>query len=243
MRIFNRIKAGEIHFTPQREAGEFEEFIAKPSIKSIPDWYKSIKRNYDSTQQDIQRDFRAKVMPNGTIKKCIPFLDAFSAGYMFTLPCDVKFDESTGIFGWNIDIQPVTMHDPRQIEGVNLSSEYLKSAYKWMNFNSMQTPRGWSCLITHPLNRLDLPFTTLSAVVDTDKHTQAINFPFVMKSGFNGIIPAGTPVAQIIPFKRNKWKSVLSKFDKAKHEKEKFQITKHIEDNYKKTVWEKKDYE
>ena len=88
-----------------------------------------------------------------------------------------------------------------------------------------------------------MPFTTLSAVVDTDKHTQAINFPFVMKSGFNGVIPAGTPLAQIIPFKRSKWKSVTHKFNQAKHEKENFEITKYIEDNYKKTVWEKKDYE
>jgi hypothetical protein len=243
MSIFNRIKKGEIHFTPYRQAGEFESLIPTPAIRSIPDWYKSIKRNYPSTQQDIQRDFRAAAMPNGTIKKCIPFLESFSVGYVYTLPCDVKFDEATGAFAWNTNITPITIHDPRQVEGFKLSSEYLPSAYKWSNFNSMRTPKGWSCIITHPLNRLDLPFTTLSAVVDTDKHTQAINFPFMMKSGFNGVIPAGTPLVQIIPFKRSKWKSITHKFNQAKGEKENFEITKYIEDNYKKTIWEKKDYE
>ena len=243
MIIFNRIKIGKIHFTPQREAGEFEEFIAKPSIRFIPDWYKSIKKNYESTQEDIKRDFRAAVMPNNTIKKCIPFLDALTTGYMFTLSGDVKYDEKTGIFGWNTDLSLVSMHNQRQIQGIELSPEYIPQAYKWMNFNSMKTPKGWSCLVTHPLNRLDLPFTTLSGVVDTDKHKQAISLPFVMKSGFNGVIPAGTPIAQIIPFKRNNWKSVIDKFDKNKYEKEKFQISKYIEDNYKKTTWEKKNYE
>jgi hypothetical protein len=209
----------------------------------MKNYYEVLGVDERATQEDIKRDFRAAVMPNGTIKKCIPFLDAFSTGYMFTLSCDVKYDEKTGMFGWNIDVPPVNMHNQRQIQGIELSPEYIPQAYKWMNFNSMETPSGWSCLITHPLNRLDLPFTTLSAVVDTDKHKQAITFPFIMKSGFNGVIPAGTPIAQIIPFKRNKWKSVLGKFDKAKQEKERFKITKYIEDNYKKTTWEKKDYE
>ena len=238
-----KIKYNKIHFTPERDAGEFEDFIPIPSVKTVPQWYKNIKRNFESSQHDIQKDFRAKVMPNGTVKKCIPFLDSLTTGYMYTLACDVKFDPETGIFGWNTDIAPINAHDPRQVEGVDFGNGYFHAVYKWINFNSMKTPKGWSCLITHPLNRLDLPFTTLSGVVDTDKHNQAINFPFLVKLGFEGVIPAGTPIAQIIPFKRNNWKSSLGKFNKKEQEKQKFQITKHIEDNYKKTVWEKKDYE
>ena len=238
-----KIKYNKIHFTPERDAGEFEDFIPIPSVKTVPQWYKNIKRNFESSQHDIQKDFRAKVMPNGTVKKCIPFLDSLTTGYMCTLACDVKFDPETGIFGWNTDIAPINAHDPRQVEGVDFGNGYFHAVYKWINFNSMKTPKGWSCLITHPLNRLDLPFTTLSGVVDTDKHNQAINFPFLVKLGFEGVIPAGTPIAQIIPFKRNNWKSSLGKFNKKEQEKQKFQITKHIEDNYKKTVWEKKDYE
>jgi hypothetical protein len=32
-------------------------------------------------------------------------------------------------------------------------------------------------------------------------------FPFMMKNNFSGVVPAGTPVVQIVPFKRDDWKS------------------------------------
>jgi hypothetical protein len=32
-----------------------------------------------------------------------------------------------------------------------------------------------------------------------------INFPFFLKKDFNGIIKAGTPIIQAIPFKRETW--------------------------------------
>ena len=37
-----------------------------------------------------------------------------------------------------------------------------------------------------------------------------INFPFFIKEGFTGLIPYGTPIVQIIPFKRDDWKSKFS---------------------------------
>jgi hypothetical protein len=49
-------------------------------------------------------------------------------------------------------------------------------------------------------------FTILDGVVDTDKYTAPVNFPFVLNDWkFEGLIPAGTPVAQVIPFKRDSW--------------------------------------
>jgi hypothetical protein len=32
-----------------------------------------------------------------------------------------------------------------------------------------------------------------------------VNFPFFIRKDFEGIIPAGTPIAQAIPFKRTDW--------------------------------------
>jgi hypothetical protein len=49
-------------------------------------------------------------------------------------------------------------------------------------------------------------FTIFPAVVDTDKYTAPVNFPFVLNDiKFEGLIPAGTPYAQVIPFKRDSW--------------------------------------
>jgi hypothetical protein len=67
-------------------------------------------------------------------------------------------------------------------------------------------------LITSPLNRLDLPFRSLTAVIDADVFYHILpdpmqgggNYPFYLNRGFEGIIPIGTPMCQYIPFKREK---------------------------------------
>ena len=47
----------------------------------------------------------------------------------------------------------------------------------------------------------------LPGIVDTDRSPQPINFPFFIKKNFVGTIEVGTPVVQLIPFKRDDWKS------------------------------------
>ena len=88
---------------------------------------------------------------------------------------------------------------------------------------------------------MDLPFQTLSAVVDTDKHNVPTHFPFFMKHGFEGKIPLGTPIVQIIPFKRQEWKSVADKYDL--YDPSMLNALTLVEDNYKKNTWESKKYE
>ena len=49
------------------------------------------------------------------------------------------------------------------------------------------------------------PIKVFEGIVDTDQQ-HIMNFPFVYKDPeFEGIIPAGTPIVQVIPFKREKW--------------------------------------
>jgi len=97
-------------------------------------------------------------------------------------------------------------------------------------------------LLMHPSQRHDLPFFTLTAIVDTDKFPNKLHLPFFIKEGFEGIIEAGTPIAQIIPIKRDVWKS----------EKKSFQEKTHILYNnamqinfiraYKNKIWSRKVY-
>jgi predicted membrane-bound spermidine synthase len=54
------------------------------------------------------------------------------------------------------------------------------------------------------------PFTILPGIVDTDTYTAPVNFPFVLNDiNFEGLIPAGTPIAQVIPIKRDEWQMSL----------------------------------
>jgi hypothetical protein len=71
----------------------------------------------------------------------------------------------------------------------------------------MRTPKGYSTLFTAPFHHYDLPFQCLPAVVDTDNHPIPVNFPFLLRKGFEGIIPSDTPIIQAIPFKRDDWES------------------------------------
>jgi antitoxin (DNA-binding transcriptional repressor) of toxin-antitoxin stability system len=84
---------------------------------------------------------------------------------------------------------------------------YYKEHFAWFPEWSVETPPGYSALYTHPLNRFELPFLTVSGIIDNDKVILPGSMPFFVKEGFVGIIEAGTPIAQIIPFKREDWES------------------------------------
>ena len=87
-------------------------------------------------------------------------------------------------------------------------------------------------------------FEILEGIVDTDCYYARINLPFVLKNkskdGF--IIPAGTPIAQVIPFKRDAWKSQLSNDKQAPGEIGVY-LQSHFFDRYKRLFWNRKSYE
>lgn len=238
----DKIKEGEIHFRPINANPFFSESQPTPAIKHFPKWYKDIPRNYTPSDKDIAKNpARLSAMPHGTIKKCVPLMDGMSVGYTYTTPVEVIFDPKSSTFAWAHEFEFIQWHPLKQIEGWQATDEYLPIPFKWRNLNIIKTPPGWSCLFTHPINRMDLPFQTLSAVVDTDKHDVPTHFPFFMKRGFEGKIPLGTPIVQIIPFKRQEWKSVTDKYDQDSSPM--FKETVLVEDNYKKNTWEAKKYE
>ena len=78
-----------------------------------------------------------------------------------------------------------------------------------MNPYAIATPPGYSVLFTQPMHRESV-FTILDGIVDTDNYNVPVNFPFVLNDvKWEGIIPAGTPMAQLIPFKRESWEHNL----------------------------------
>ena len=88
---------------------------------------------------------------------------------------------------------------------------------KFHNLWTVQAPPGYSLLFTHPVNRSDLPFTTLTGLVDCDRyHDNWINFPAHWHDAdFSGVLPRGTPVAQCYPVKRQTWLARTATFTNA----------------------------
>ena len=145
-----------------------------------------------------------------TVKHCPPFLDAMGAGILMPLACDLTMAGGELSWDWSppplpdqlTGRAPIGVHVPEQLADSPLESG--RFAVKFMNFWTLSAPEGWSILFTHPLNRDDLPFRTLSGIVDCDRFGAGlVHFPAVWADpGFAGTLPAGTPVAQAIPIPR-----------------------------------------
>lgn len=198
-----------------------------PSSKTIPDWYREMARVSDGIE---------------TVKTCVPFLDAMMSGYTVYLAADVYFEN--GQPSQISEIPMIEKHSSNQISSLAVSSEYVKTPYKWINNYIINTPKGYSCFITHPVNRMDLPFQTLSGVVETDSFPVPINFPFFIKENFTGVIMEGTPIAQVIPFKREDWKAEVD--DKKDHPMPVSYMNNAFNppfSYYKRNFWKRKKYE
>ena len=176
-----------------------------PAVQGLPDWFKAMPQTAFNivTQEE-----------NQTVKRCPPFIDAMTYGFLIPLPCDLTV--ANGEFSWDLDLpvnnvnnftrSPVAFHDAGQVAGSPYHADD-RLLIKFNNFWSIEAPEGYSLLFTHPVNRPELPFTTLTGLVDSDHYTDNIvHFPAHWHDmNFSGVLPKGTPVAQCIPVKRESW--------------------------------------
>jgi hypothetical protein len=178
-----------------------------PAIENIPNWYKNTPLYVDD-----KKGINSNSEPNSTVKKCMPFFDGMTSGYHIPLISDVWVENEDGNlnFKWSIDdVEIIHSHIAEQYNLYPVPEGYMVHAFKWINPWIIKTPKNYSCLFTHPTHYDDLPFKCLSAVVDTDKHPTSIHFVFFLKKNFQGLIPKGTPLIQVIPFKREKYNSIF----------------------------------
>jgi hypothetical protein len=213
-------------------------FPPKPAVKEVPDWYKD-------TPEYIG-DQGKKILGNGniphTIKKCIPVLDAMTAGYILYTQVDVQVTQVDGLPYYNWASQDAISFHP--IEQAPLHPLRNEAPYpKWNNPYAITTPTGYSVLFKQPMHKKSV-FTILEGIVDTDTYKSPVNFPFVLNDvKWEGIIPAGTPMAQVIPFKRESWEHKIGS-DKERIEQN--LITSKLKtlffNSYKRQFWSRKEY-
>jgi hypothetical protein len=235
----------KITITPITKEALLSINIEKASAH-VPDWYKSSKQKIKNLENFSLSPFSSN-STTSTYKKCIPFLDALTNGYIFYLSQDIEVirrDDGSPYIMWRSSlIDPITWHENEQWDGLKHPENCYNFLYKWENSFIIKTPKNYSTLFTHPHNRLDLPFYTLSGVVDTDRYNLQTNFPFFLKKDFTGIIKSGTPVAQMTFFKRNYWYRNIKKYNEDYMKKERFNYFSNIERSYKKLIWQKKNYD
>jgi hypothetical protein len=185
-----------------------KEIIPPPKPVQIPEWFKKIPI-YTNRDNNL---FVSNGEPNYSVKTCMPFLDSFLSGYTIDLWCDIqiRYENDLPLITWgniNDELSPV-LHRPNDA-GLPVQDGFFPFIFSWISHWGIKTPKGYSSLFTHPLNRTDLPFITTSGIMDTDGWGIWGNQPFALKKDWEGVLPAGTPIVQILPFKRDNWKSSI----------------------------------
>lgn len=213
-------------------------FPPKPGVKEVPEWYK----NTPEYLNDEGKKIFEPGFTSHTIKKCIPVFDAITAGYILYTQVDVQVLQLNDLpyYTWS-DQNAISFHP---VEQAPLHPARNEKPYpKWINPYAITTPPGYSVLFTQPMHRESV-FTILDGIVDTDQYKAPVSFPFVLKDAkWEGIIPAGTPMAQVIPFKREPWEH---KIGSNEERLEQDKITRKLKtlffNSYKRQFWSAKQY-
>jgi len=209
--------------------------------QNIPQWYKDIPGANEKNIVFTNDDF-----PKLNIKSCIPFFDALTSGYTINLWCDIHFEQKedgTHYVRWGKGGPvPVGFREHNQ-NLIPIPSGCTPYHYVWILPYSFSLPSGYSALVTHPLNRSDLPFIGMSGIIDADPVINGGNYPFFIKENFTGIVPAGTPILQVIPFKREHWTMENSKQVNKLADKYLKENNRKFMGFYKQNTWKRKKYE
>jgi len=212
----------------------------KPSNHFMPEEYKKLERHHEGN------------LLKPTIKRCMPFLDTLTAGYIIPFdqdyiinPTETEFTITPSLVwgGWADQKEQTGFHDKVQMpkEWHSKTGDYTgKFINKWL----ITTPPGYSCLFTHPMNRFkEDRFLLISGMVDTDTYMNTINFPFiVLKRDKQFLLKKGEPMVQVIPFKRESWKMSSDFYFEKKHKHTINLLNSEFVDRYKKMFWHRKSF-
>lgn len=250
--------AKKIIFLPKDVDNSTINMPPLPAKHFLAGWYKDGEMFIDKDTNSVaSKDDRSIV---GGMKSCAPFLDAMISGYMLYTWHDVEIIKNDGTVEWkylelneytdkivHVDNISVPMINERVGDIGHTIPRPAGHAQNHMVFNGswgIKLPRGWSLLISHPLNRFDLPFTIMSGIIDSDSFTANGNIPFFLREGWTGVIPKGTPFAQLIPIQRKTW---YSSIDKGLHLSWANEVGSRARQvpygYYKKKIWVRKKYD
>ena len=209
--------------------------------KNVPEWFSQSSRFWFPEVKDTL-----------SFKACPALVDAFLSGYVLKTPCDIYFYEIIDPDG-NTLVIPRTEPGYEDFCGVRPDMvgfpkpNGFDKHFHWYPNWMPGLEDGYSALYVSPLNRFDLPFVTVSGIIDNDKMDTPGLMPFFLKEGFLGLIPKGTPYVQIIPYKREEWDSnerMYSQeeiFERHQYQANKFRVPEG--GAYKKKVWSRKRYD
>ena len=238
----------KIKFIASKEYLNYTEILPEPCRLNIPLWYKELKHS----------------VTNKTVKGCMPFLDTLTTGYTIKMPIDYYISHNfkkegerytegyTRLDNYkninlntknNLESHPISQLGKKcPFVNKNKSLPFHKILNPWI----IKTPPGYSCLFLPPMNNSDDRFSIIPGIVDTDTFPQETNFPIIINGDkypvLETVIELGTPIVQVIPFKREKWKMIIESKSSLDRNKIDFLTLLNIWNVYKNKWWSKKSW-
>jgi hypothetical protein len=221
-----------------------------PAVQALPDWWRKMTPFHQNENNPDGNKFNLEdYVSNASPKKCVPMLDAFNAGYIMPLWADVqvKSDVEYDKVGY---LPRITWRTSRPVFAIHGDTRGLETpdgfhwqAFKFSSWWRIVTPPGYSVLITQPFGYKNEAFHAVTGIADTDKLETEIASPVWVRTGIDEIIKAGTPMIQIIPFKRDDWRAEYEMMKEGEYEiMDNLNLGKNILHNYVKNIWSKKRF-
>ena len=218
-----------------------EEFYPRPARLDLPDWYKRSPSYIEGKRRVF--DDGGEIATASTIKKCMPLYDAMSIGYLLYTPADIDVsidEDGHRLYQW--PSHGLEFHNRRQLVDyplIQTTGNIPKIVTPWI----VTTPPGYSCHFLPPAHR-QTQMRIFEGVVDTDRYPQPVNLPFqLVDEDFVGLIPAGTPMAQVIPFRRDSYTmEVIPSADEKELQRTFHRLRATFFNGYKDRFWSPKDY-
>ena len=190
--------------------GKPDDFPApRPAAQYVPEWLKQMPA-------DVTVTTSGSPQPNSSLKRCLPFVDAMTCGYVIPVTGDVQLHM--------VDQFKIDIVSPEHIIGWQNAETFPGAPFaqniilKFRNPWVVQTPPGYSTLFLPMLNQMTIPLQVLAGLVETDTYYNEVYFPAIclMDPGDRFELKRGTPIVQAIPIKREAWTSSVGQIDAAR---------------------------
>ena len=150
--------------------------------------------------------------PERSFYNPLAFFDAMSLGYTFPLWNELIIESLPNCpfaVGWKDGSKPPIKHrGVEKLKPLPVPVGHHPDTFTLLNPYLIKTEPGYGTIITHPINRFDLPFTIVTCYLDTDINESYHEIPVFFKENYQGSIPLGTPLFTAIPYKKENIETV-----------------------------------
>lgn len=223
-----------------------------PSINARPDWWKDMGKYFHNDGTRLPKDLTHNLF--ATVRNCPGIDDTFNFGYTVYFPVDFYIDatdqDEIYCFAPDVDTSSISSTNLNIVE---INSKIMMSSFKISNdfhpvsmkINSLwgiKTDPGYSIWISQPVHQNDLPFKIVDGIVDSDVYPLRFPISFFVRKNFKGVLKAGTPMYQVIPFKREDFVSHIVDLDKEEVDRIATIQPTRFTNSYKRLFWKRKKF-